>query len=59
MNTMNRISKSLIFWQIMFFVMAGVAAYFAATPRIVREYEPIYLIYQSPEDTHPIETRVI
>lgn len=59
MNKLYRISKSLIFWQIMFFVMTGVAAYFAATPRIIREYEPIYLIYESPEDPTPIETRVI
>lgn len=57
---LNRICDSLLFWRIMFFVMAGcfVAAY--ANPRIVVQDREVFLIYEHESYDYPIvRTRAI
>jgi len=60
MATLLKISESIWFWRIMFFVMVGITIFFYITrPRVVMRSEYIYLIHENPSDSSPVESKFI
>lgn len=53
---LSSISDSVMFWRIMFFVMALCALCFYANPRIVIKEEHIFLIMDHDDDGEPFIT---